>query len=167
MLRITLCLASVAALACGLRAEEKPPAPKAPPLSPGTAKVEGDNLLCELTTIRYVPEQRTETVVQGGMAITVKRTVYVPVSETQRRLIPIKGLQAYAIGDKGTDPTKRLQPLDSTKLAKMLKTNTRVFFFRGADKVSAEQVKDLKDGNVILVLPREKPASRPLPPEKK
>ena len=63
--------------------------------------------------------------------------------------------------------------LDSTKLAQMLKTNSRVLFFLGADKPRAEQVKNLKEGNVILalpgvlVLPRDKPAPRPVPPEKK
>jgi len=166
MLRITLCLASLAVLAGRLRAEEKPPAPKAPQLSPGTARIEGDNLLCELRTTRYVPERRREEVRQGGTTVTVERTVYVPVEVTQRRLIPMKGLQAYVTGDKGTDPTKRLQPLDPTKLAQMLKTNPRVYF-TGTDKLSPEQVKDLKEGNVILVLPRDKPVPRPLPPEKK
>src|SRR5207249_11497962 len=105
------------------------------------------------TTLRYVAEKRQEMVLQGGKTVTIVRTVYVPVQVMERRLIPMKGLQAYIIGDKGPDPTKRLQPLDSTKLAQMLKTNSRVLFFLGADKPRAEQVKNLKEGNVILALP--------------
>ena len=165
MLRMTLCLMSLATLACGLPAQPKPPVPKEALLSPGTAKVEGDKLLCELTTLEYRSETRAVTVVKDGKAVTENRTVNVPVYVPERRYIALKGLQAYVTADKGTDPTKRLKSLDSTKLTQLLKDNTRVFFFSGADKLDAEKVKDLKEGNVILVVPREKPAPRP--PEKK
>jgi len=166
MLRMILGLAAVAVLACGLSAQEKPMGPKPPVLSSGTAKIEGDNLVCEVTVIRSVAVNRQETVVQAGKLVTVTRTAYVPEQYMQRRLIPLKGLQGYAISDKGADPTKRLQSLDPTKLAERLKTSPRVLFAWGNDKGLAEQTKELKEGSVILVLPREKQGPRPPLPSK-
>jgi len=165
MRRIALCLTSLAVVTLGLRADTKPPPPKAPPLSPGTARVEGENLLCEVTIARYVPETRTVTVIKGGMPVTETRTVHVPTYVTERRYIAMKGLQVYVIGDKGTDPTKRLQSLDPTKLPQLLRNSNRVFFHWSGDKPILDQIKELKEGNVILVVPSEKPAPRP--PEKK
>jgi hypothetical protein len=168
MRRITLCLALLALVPLGLRADTKPPMPKAPPLSPGTAKVEGENLLCELTIVRRVPETRAVTVVKDGKAVTENRTVVVETYVMERRYFALKGLQAYVIGDKGTDPTKRLQSLDPTKLPQLLRNSNRVFFHWNADKPIADQVKELKEGIVILVVPSEKPAPRPpVAPEKK
>src|SRR5262245_10866179 len=164
MLRMILGLAAVAVLACGLSAQEKPMGPKPPVLSPGTAKIEGDNLVCEVTVLRYVAVNRQETVVQAGKLVTVTRAGEVREKDTPRRSLPLKGLQGYAISGKGADPTKRLQWLDSTKLAEWLKTSPRVLFAWGNDKGLAEQTKELKEGSVIVVLPREKQGPRlPLP----
>jgi hypothetical protein len=161
MLRITLCLASVAVLACGLRADEKPPRPKDPPLASGTAKLQGENLLCDVVRTVYRTETRPVTVMKDGMLVTETRTVMVPVQFTERRLIALKGLRAYVTGGEGADPTKQLQELDATKLPEVLNSGPRVLFALDGQKVEPAQVKGEKKGTVVLVVPRLKPERTP------
>src|SRR5262245_41656142 len=167
MFRLGLCLAALAILACGLRAEEKPPMPKVPALSQGSARLDGENLRCMVTTTRLVTEYRAETVIQGGMAVTQKVAVQVPVSVMEVRLIPVKGVEAYTTGGNTADPTKLLQRLEPSKLTELLKKDTRVFFAQGSGKVDPAYVKELREGNIILVLPTPKPEPKPsVPPAK-
>jgi hypothetical protein len=168
MLRVTLCLASVAVLACGLRADEKPPRPKDPPLASGTARLQGEHLRCLFVRTVYRTERQSVTVMKDGMLVTEVRAVMVPVQVEEMRLIALKGLRAYVTGGQGADPTKQLQELDATKLPEVLKSGPRVLFALDGQKVGPAQVKGEKKGTVVLVVPRPKPDRDPtVPPEKK
>jgi hypothetical protein len=156
MLRILLGLASLAVLASGLRAQQKPPTPPVPPPLQGTAQVQGKNLRCVVHVMQYVMQQRAKKVVQGGKVVVVVETVMVPVYRAETRLIPLAGVEAYITGGAGGDPTKRITRLDATKLPKLLEKNTRALFILDGRKVDPQSVKAAKEGTIVLVLPRAK-----------
>ena len=154
MLRMTLCVASLAVTLCGLRAEEKAITPKYVPLSPGRAVVEGDNLRCEWTNSRLVPYTVWKTEKKDGKLVTKDETLCRKEFYTERRLVPLNKAQAFVTTGQGADPTKLLRPLNTAKLKERLARDTRVFFLPDAGKMGPAYARELKAGNVVLVLPR-------------
>jgi hypothetical protein len=158
MTRLALCL-SLAALTGALQAQEKPPQPpRVLPLANGNARVDGDNLLCRVRTMRYVPETRTVQVVENGQLVTKTQTVLVPVTEERMHMVPLKDTQAFKTGPKGADPTKALQKLDADVLRQALGKEQKVLVALDGKKVEPADVRTAQEGTVVLVLPKEKPA---------
>jgi hypothetical protein len=158
-----MCVASLAVVACGLRAEEKPAAPKYVPLSPGRAVVEGDNLRCTRTVVVKVPYLVKTREQQGGKTVITKvETAWKSLAQSQTRLIPLREVRAFVTTGRGTDPTKLLRPLDIAKLKERLAKDTRVFFLPDAGKMDPAFARELKAGTVVLVLP---PKVAPRPPQ--
>jgi hypothetical protein len=153
MLRLVLCLLFV--LACGLRADEKPPpVPKAPPYSPGTAQIEGENRVCKMITTRYEAVKELFQVIEAEMVVNKTRIVYRSVQIEERAVHPLKDVKGHLVRPKGGDPTKAVQPLDITKLPEALKKGTPVIFIRAGESLEPSDLKSLKDGTIVLTLPK-------------
>ncbi len=164
MLRTALVL--TLALPCVLLAGEKPaapPMPKSVVLTQGTAKLEGEILRCQVTIMQYREEQRFETVIQAGQAVTQAVTVKVPYYVAVQQIVPLKGLQGYHVTGKGGDPTKAFEAVDAAKLPKLFEQNRPIAFTPPGEKVTADTVKGLKEGTIVLVQPKPEP---PPPPKK-
>jgi hypothetical protein len=152
----------------GAQADEKPAAPKYVRPSSGRAAVEGENLKCAQTRSRLEPYIRRKTVKKDGKLVTMDEILYRKVFYTEWRTLSMKEVRAYVTTGQAADPTKLLKPLDIAKLKEQLAKDTRVFFLPDAGKMDPAFAKELKAGNVVLVLPPPKPAPRPvLPAEKK
>ena len=163
MCRVPFCVAFVAALAGDLWAQESPPPPKAPPLSWGSARIEGENLACVVRTFSYTLKRVSKTSVKDGQRVTNPRPVGYSVYSVDRmewRTVPRKDVRAYVTGTKGPDPTKSLQPLDVAKLPQTLKGNPRVLFAVDDRGVASSDIKGEPEGTLVLILP-------PAMPEKK
>jgi hypothetical protein len=151
MLRITI---GLSLLMAGLvSADEPPPMPKTSPLTQGTARLTGENLLCGYNMLQYREVQQTVRVVKCGQVITETRTTRVPYNVFVHTPLPLKGLRGHVVGDP-KDPSKSLSPLDVSQLPELLRNQTRVFFVPDGQRPSPDQVKELKAGTVILFLPQ-------------
>ena len=64
MFRFTCCFFVVATLP--IKAQEKPPIPKPPVLSPGTIRVLGTSIRCQITTTAYRTVNEARQVVKQG-----------------------------------------------------------------------------------------------------
>jgi hypothetical protein len=177
--RTTLNLAALALFACVLHANPqqpekihppaKDPAPPAPPavpkppaFVPGSAKIQGEVLNCEIATTRHVPVTVFVNVVKDGQTVTEARTVIETRTVLERRLVPLKDVRAYVIDPKAGDPTKALQPVDATKLPQLLGQTPKPLIALGRTPTTAE-LKDAKAGSLLLVLSEPKPVPKPVP----
>jgi len=163
MFRFSFCVAFVAPLVGDLWAQESPPEPKAPPLSWGSARIEGENLACVVRTLSYTLKMVPKTSVKDGQRVTNSRPVgysVYSVDRTEWRTVPRKDVRAYVTGTKGPDPTKSLQPLDVAKLPQALKGNPRVLFAVDGRGLSSSHVKGEPEGTVVLILPSAMPEKK-------
>lgn len=145
------------------QADKTPPAPMPVPLMNGSAKLMGESLLCEVNILNYKPQQVSYTVIEDGNAVTKTKTVAVPYLVGEMRIIPLAGLKGFVVRSPGEDPTKVLGPLDKTKIPQQFAEKKPVLISLD-EKVKPEQVKDAKQGTVVLILPK---AETPKVPEKK
>jgi hypothetical protein len=159
-----LALSFLVVAACPLLAQEKPPPPQLPALTPGTINVMGDAVNCDAVHTGYKNAVEYRTVVRQGMTVTEVVTKQVPYSIVQRIVLDPRTLRAYRSGAKSDDPTKTLEPIEAAALTPLLKSTRQVMLARG-EKPKPEQLKDIKPGTVILVLPKLPEA--PKAPEKK
>ena len=92
--------------------------------------------------------------VDAGKLVTKDETLCRKEFYTERRLVPLNKAQAFVTTGQGADPTKLLRPLNTAKLKERLARDTRVFFLPDAGKMGPAYARELKAGNVVLVLPR-------------
>lgn len=140
------------------------PMPAAPaPLLHGSAEYIFAHLQCEINHVKYVQLPQTYTVTEGGKEVTKTRKVTTPYLSIERRLVPVEGLKGFVVSQQKGKPVKTLAPLDTAMLSEWFGTR-KPLLFSLEETVKPEQVKDAKEGTVVLILPK---AEAPKPPEKK
>jgi hypothetical protein len=156
-------------LASGLRADDTSGLPVGfgPVLFKAAARVEGDRLTCQFVSPRQTTRTEARTVIKDGKRI--QQMVEVPTTYfvSQEGIFSLKETQVYITGKKA-DPTKLLQKADPAQLADLLGKNPPgLMVTENVEKVTSAQLKDVKEGTVILVLPKTRhapPSVPPLPP---
>ena len=91
---------------------------------------------------------------KDGKLVTMDEILYKKVFYTEWRTLSMKEVRAYVTTGQAADPTKLLRPLNTAKLKERLARDTRVFFLPDAGKMDPAYARELKAGNVVLVLPR-------------
>ena len=138
--------------------------PKPPILSPGTIRVQGTALHCQITVTEYRSVNEVRRVIKQGQVVIENSTRQVPYSVVKTVVLDPKMIQAYKTGARSDDPTKSLDTVDPAALPALLKNLTQVMIAH-VDKLKPEDVKDIKAGTLILIL--SKPQDPPKPPESK
>jgi hypothetical protein len=68
-------------------------------------------------------------------------------------VIPLKDLRGHVIAPRVGDPTKLLHPLEVSKLPQLLQNEPTVLFLEAGKKLEPAQLKDVRQGTVIVILP--------------
>jgi hypothetical protein len=151
-----LSLLSVALLAGSLRADDSPRLPNGPqPLQVLAGMDKAGNVLLWQTSVKLVPEQRTQRIDRGGGKVEERTyVVQVPVTRQVQRRFPSKDVEAF-----GTDAKK----VDAKKLAELLDKKTVVLVSADGRPVDPFYLQIIKEGTVILVIRGFKDEGTPVP----
>jgi hypothetical protein len=76
MIRLALCLSLLTG--CLRSDDTPPPAPKAPPFSPGTLKLDGDKVNYTMRCLVQEPKIEVIRMAMGEKVVVMRETVYVP-----------------------------------------------------------------------------------------